>query len=336
MTVRKRRGFTQETLSRGICDRSYLSMLEHDKVVPPVDLLSQLLTRLDLAWSDIEHVFPTQAKPSRRTPSVMSTCRELYRHGDAAMAFRLASNFWWEATEEPQLARHIKDVTLFLLVVARDIPDNPLVGSWLVGAWQYAIAHNRNDAGSVGVLLQQWLFDQRRWHESWAIGRTLRRDFSGTNIALIATIGVGSAYCELGHGEEATVYYETALSEWESSAKIELLGSIHHGLSASYAQLEQWNEAGINAQRAHDFYYSVGSNHAYEALHNLAIIRAYQQPTGVPASLDILEKVAKHYEVTGRHRQFRVVLEDCLAVAKNAVGIHRPDWRVYQTRLDNL
>ncbi len=75
---RKQQKLTQEQLATGICDRSYLSLLEHNKIVPPVDLLGQLLARLNLSWYDVEAVMPA-TKTSSTGHSILNTSRQLYR-----------------------------------------------------------------------------------------------------------------------------------------------------------------------------------------------------------------------------------------------------------------
>ncbi len=252
------------------------------------------------------------------------------------MAFRIASNLWWEATEDARLAPCLPEVTGFLLSLMSEIPRSPLATSWIQGAWQYAMSTRDTQAGYIGLVLQRWLFEQQRWEESWAVGRILRREQSGSNVALSATIGMGSAYCALEQSEEATFYYETAAQEWTASQGLVLLSHVHHGLSASLAQLRQWDQAAAHAEQAYELYRVVQSDRAHEALHNLGLIRGYQKPDGIVTGLKILESVAEHYESVGDVVRLRAVLADCVVLATATATSRDSDWRLYQRRLDAI
>ena len=92
--ARKAARLTQEQVAQGLCDRSYISLMEQDKVSPTMDLLVQLGQRVQIPIGEL------LGNPdlSAQAHSQLLYLDDLMDKGQTMEAYGYLEQLWWDAT----------------------------------------------------------------------------------------------------------------------------------------------------------------------------------------------------------------------------------------------
>ena len=93
--TRQAKGLTQAQVASGLCDRSYISLFERDKVSPPADLLTSLAERVSVP---LEVLFGGVQTVGRARTQLLYL-DDLIAKGDVARAYDYLEQLWWDAAQ---------------------------------------------------------------------------------------------------------------------------------------------------------------------------------------------------------------------------------------------
>ena len=243
--ARQRRSMSQEQLSYGLCDRSYISLIEHGKVQPGVGLLQQLCIRLGIAITDLLEEEITAPWPS----AIWTHCQALLRQGQFVEAYLLLRNLWWDSSVVTR-GRLLDGIEPLLLKMAdATIPDTAVLQS----TFYVSLSMNRWDiAYRIGPALQRHLFYKERWPESLDIGQFLIHSSNDTRTPIDNRVYVaaGSAALNIGLLEIADNLYSIVADRTVSKADRHINGWALHGRGAVEMHYERWQNARESIQEA--------------------------------------------------------------------------------------
>lgn len=289
--ARRRRSISQEQLAYGLCDRSYISLVEHGKVQPGIDLLRQLCQRLGIALTDLLEEEVTVPWPS----AIWTHCQSLLRQGQFREAYLLLRSLWWDASVVTR-GRLLNGLEPLLLKMAdATIPDTAVLQS----AFYVSLSINRWDiAYRIGPALQRHLFYARRWPESLDIGQFLIRSSSDIGMTLDNRVYVaaGSAALNIGLLEIADSLYSTVVDHSGSvAAERDIKGWALHGCGAVEMHYGRWETARAPIKEALRTYEAHQDEERYfDALQNEGIIAAHLD--GRAAARSLLMRVYRYWE----------------------------------------
>lgn len=264
--ARKRMGLTQAEVSQDLCDRSYLSHIEQDKIMPAFDLVVQLAERLRLNSLELFETTQRQnlhAFKMIRIDVLIKTQQMTEAHNSLEAA-------WWDAARTRD--------TVAIKEIAKRLPVLFWSNSFTSLGWPHALilwlVDNglRNEAMEVGLAIQSHLFQSKKWSESAFLGRTLLTlNLEATYRARLA-LTTGSALIRSGNVQEAEVYYSDAQDIGQVLSRKDILARASHGLSAIYGSLGKLNEGLTEAQNAVDLYASPNTPLYWLAWQNVGIL----------------------------------------------------------------
>lgn len=270
-TARRALGLTQQDVAENLCDRSYVSLFEKDKVSPPVDLVIQLANRVHISLDELVGITTS----SRRTRSQLLYIDDLVAHGQISVACQYMEQLWWDATQadDMEVAQEIYQRVQRLL--KNEAVDHDL--SWPTAIVMWLLNRDRSDwAINLGHQMLQILFSRGQWPSAVRWGKTLLRLSPATDIRIRIGVGTASALLRQGDFHQAEQQYVDVL-RWipdKKRARAQLATAwVHHGLSAVYGRTNAWQKAYESAELASSIYQHQGSQNYWLALQNLGIIR---------------------------------------------------------------
>jgi transcriptional regulator with XRE-family HTH domain len=207
-SLRRARGFTQQQLAEGLCDRSYVSQIEAGRVVPAAPVLHRLLERLGATWADMDLPLESPAVDVG-LDHVVATVRRLARSGDPDRALELGTSAWW--SHAPAGMERVRRLTEALVALTDSLADPADAVPWLQAAWALHLRDGRAaQAVQIGRRLQAVLVRSGRHREAVAVARTLLFILPpGADAAAILT-SLGTALLAEAHAEEAEAVYARA------------------------------------------------------------------------------------------------------------------------------
>jgi tetratricopeptide (TPR) repeat protein len=313
-TARRAKRLSQAQLAQGICDRSYISQIEHDKVVPPAAVLYQLMRRLDLTWDDLG----LAADPPERAGGVetlLAACRRLGRIGCVGQAFTVATEVWWTEVQSGRVDRASR-VSEFLLSLTDQV-DPGMAAGWLQSALNLHLYRGSPvpEVLRVGRRLQQLWFALARYHEAASLARLLLALRPDASDAIRILTGLGSAWLELDQREAAEDAYAKAASAWQAALGPVARGWPHHGLSAVHGLNAQWMAGQQEAMAACEFYQMGHSSLLPAAQVNLGLCLVHQGGQLAQTGLQHLDTALTTYHRQGNRIAWLATLRDCMEAA---------------------
>lgn len=261
--ARLRQHMRQEDLAEGLCDRSYISLLENDRTTPSLEVLKLIFGRLDL---DITLAIPELVSPNHR--NLLSQVRWHIRRNEISVAYNLSSALWFDS------AVPVQDGLLRNLVEAWEIPCKLYTledYSLFQTLFYHALHHHSADiVVRVGTMLQNQMFRANRFSEAVSLGQfllTLSEGNPEQRVRIAVTNGSGALRQHK---------FELALELYDQShgGTMPLLwtGWVSHGKSAAHIFLQDWNRALVEVDRAIAAYGLADAEKCMDATQNKAII----------------------------------------------------------------
>lgn len=310
--ARKRKKMTQGQLADGLCDRSYISLLENDKVTPSAPFLTQVLRRVDLTLQDAN--LETKMYALREHATQLGSVRRYLRLGEYGSARALGESLWWQVLENGDA--NIVDQTAELILQIHAHKRESRGAAWLQSAYYYYLCNPRHQLRErVGSRLQQVLYSEGRTQEAISLGRFILRQEHDPRALVCAAVGTASAFLTEQKWEEAESMYTAATEFWQPAQGLEAKAWPHHGLSAVYANLLEWDRALDVAVNAMDLYAAVGSHQYWDTLINVGIIKGHLGRRHYHEAIHAFEQAYNHFRVS-RPDNLRTLLLDCIEVAQ--------------------
>ena len=267
--ARKAARLTQEQVAQGLCDRSYISLMEQDKVSPTMDLLVQLGQRVQIPIGEL------LGNPdlSAQAHSQLLYLDDLMDKGQTMEAYGYLEQLWWDATHAhdqrttPEIYRRVQRIL-------EDCSPNDL--SWPNAMVMWLLNEgDRDRAVQLGYHVQRTLFTQRKWSASIRWGKALLEMSVPADLRIRVGIATGSALLRQGDVRQSEYQYTDVLNRLNGTPQHSLVEAwVSHGLSAVYGYLNEWEHAQQYARRASTLYQTMNSSMYWLALQNLGISTA--------------------------------------------------------------
>ncbi len=144
--ARRRLGLTQRELADELCDRTYISFIERNKVSPSIDLAVQLAKRLHIDLADIaEEISESHSFQYLKIKSLIDMQEYL-------IAYELLEQYWWDAANSGNFI-FMKKLTNLLMELFKNwsAPNS----DWVEGMLLWLLDHNeRTMAITLGATMQ--------------------------------------------------------------------------------------------------------------------------------------------------------------------------------------
>ena len=310
LEARLAKKLSQEVLSRGLCDRSIISRIEHGKYDPPDDLWQKLAERLNLPV-----VYPGFAKEQSREPRRSHTAMKeihasLSKH-QCEEAVRLATTTFWCLIEAGDADVGVNFGMELLKIFNKT--SVRLGSDWIatITALLLHQVHRRayHDIFTLGIILQRLNGEEHRYDDVLTMGHTLLSFKPPTSVRLELLLGIGTAHLRKQQLSDALFTFTQVLEETETVHSTLSYARALHGLSAVHLILHDWGPARRFSEQAsiryqdnvHEFYWLARQNWANAILHE----------SGENLSaLNVLYECAAHWKEQQRHQEFLSVGED--------------------------
>ncbi len=261
--ARRRLGISQDELADGLCDRTYISLIERDKVSPSLDLAIRLADRLHIQIDGLTSQAPLGSFTLNKIRAFME--RKEYR-----FVYELLEEYWWDAAYHGNVPL-VRNMAAVLVEIIDSMPG--LDTTWVNAMMLWLVDHNeRRTAISLGSVVQRSLFATERWVEAGVAGRVLLTLEPAHGLAHRIAIATGSALVRVQRLADAEVYYKLALDLWKPEHGTIGKAWVYHGLTAAYGRQERWDYALETAQKADDIYRMTKSPLYWDARKNLGIV----------------------------------------------------------------
>ncbi len=266
-------GFTQEQIANGLCDRSYISLFEQDKISPPVNLLILLADKVGLSLQSL-------VGNNSRVLSMQSQLLyldDVTAKGNLGEVVSYLEQLWWDATRSHDMAVIRQICRRVGTLLASGTPDNL---SWPTTMMMWLLDQGeREEALVLGYQIQHVLFGEKRWSSVVQWGKTLLSMPINDEVKIRIAIANGSALLHEENLKQAEQAYQDVVEMLghltHSSRNITIMGLAwtNHGLSAVHGSLQNWQQAYEEAQRANEIYTQLHSPMRWLALQNVGIIQ---------------------------------------------------------------
>lgn len=285
-TARRALGLTQQQVAENLCDRSYVSLFEQDKVSPNADLVIQLANRVQISVEELLNL----DRSSTRTRSQLLYIDDVVARGRIDTALEYMEQLWWDATVSHDMATVYELYERVQKLIQSGTVDED--SSWPTSMVMWLLTQDRREwAVNLGYQLQQRLFAQGKWQSAVHWGKTLLRISPPAELRIRIGVGTASALLRQGDLYQAERQYVDVL-DWIPSRR----GSpaplatawVHHGLSAVYGETNAWQKAHASAQKASAVYQHLRSPKYWLAMQNIGIIQG--RLGNRRQALDILSK----------------------------------------------
>lgn len=264
--ARKCMGLTQTELAQDLCDRSYLSHIEQDKIMPAFDLVVQLAERLRINPLELVETFQRQNQHAFK----MIRIDALIKNQQMTEAYNSLEAAWWDAARTRD--------TVAIREIAKRLPVLFSSNSCTSLGWPHALilwlVDNgcRNEAMDVGLAIQSHLFKSKKWSESAFLGRTLLTLNAEATYRARLALTTGSALIRIGNVQAAEIYYSDAKDIGQVLSRKDILARASHGLSAIYGGFGKLDEGLTEAQNAVNLYGSPNTHLYWLAWQNVGIL----------------------------------------------------------------
>jgi tetratricopeptide (TPR) repeat protein len=302
-------------LAKGIFDRTYISRIESDRIIPPLETLRLVADRLEVSILEIIGDGDMDVEHLRQGRYAL---HEGLRIGSVAKV-----QYAWELLIEGPWCDDLLQAALFLVrnegyradvvtIVRRTLGhyDQTAAG---VPPWELMI-----QLGNAYLHLRQWSYAIEAYQE-------VLRNHPPAETRVRAVNNVATAYLRAGQSEIARRLFEMILRDPEKKST-RLLGQCHHSLGTSYYIIGHIQEARHHTTQSLALYQSVDLTKWHEAYQNLGILLAAggqydEAETKITRALGFyqehyhLASMASAYEDLSRialtRKQFSQALSNC-------------------------
>lgn len=315
--ARKKLGYTQAQLAKGLCDRTTISRIESGALVPPLDLIEELCRRLSI---------PVPSTHGRVTelhaqPWTMAHFKDLVASRQYDAAFHVGETLFWSFNDfgAQKAMKEIADMVC-------DLPTSGAMDVLLVPLlFQFIAAGDMANAFDIGFKLirVQGLAGHHDAVVATTRGLIALHPEPKTRSALMTRIGTATR--RLGRINEAISYYEYGQSLAEEHHQRHELARSLHGLSACHLERCQYLQGYQAASNATHLYHD-DEDLLWLAMQNRAIALVGLNEVGRGA--DLLERCASHWEAANDQAALQSVYEDMRTLTprpKNERDV-RLDW----------
>lgn len=299
--ARRQKGFTQEQLASGLCDRSVVSRIESGAMRPPIDLIQQFAERLSMPQL-MRGLMPANgSEPNLGLASLYA----LMRKQQYDEAFRMGATLFWTLSDFGELKAMQKMVDILGNIPAAPGRDRASLLSALL--YQLIARQQLSEAFDVGLELVRAAADAAQYDVIVTVGQGLLSLQPHESIKATLLIGLGTSYRRLGQTALAFNMYTMG----KVMAASEHLQHEHaralHGLSACFLEDKDYPEAAQAAEHASALYHH-GEPLYWLAQQNLGI--AYLHTNHTQEGMDILERCGLFWESQHDMDAKRSVLEE--------------------------
>lgn len=297
--ARRAQGLTQAELAEGLFDRSYLSLIENDKLCPPIETLRLLANRLNKPLSYFV-ASEQQVASQRFVRAVLSAMDE--HSGPRAIevleeAVRVA-----DLTEDFLLALTVRTRLISLLLEDNRLDEAFRLLSETKGLVLSGEPVDPELVADLIILEGNALFRLGRFSEAVDAYRAALSRVRGKEDIRTARISfnLGSALYREGNFVEALHYYKKGLTiaRKVGGAAREHLAGFHHGMGICLRAMGQYHDAYVHTKEAYDLYQQAASPRRYEAKHNLGVLALEVGHTEEAEAL--LDECLAYYQEAGR------------------------------------
>lgn len=296
--IRRRRqalGLSQAELAEGLFDRSYISRVENNIVVPPLDTLRLIAKRLQVSIDVLL---------ANRHPEEEKSYHALFEAAKAAAAqggleaangaFRRIL-LWAESNDEVELKVLVLTEMVRAHVRSREyVKAASCMHALFRTVYQHGF-HQLRRTTCFNVWMTQALVlgMQHRYNEAlnaYQMARTLASTASERAKVLW---GIGTARLRMGHYDAALQAYQEVL-DWSERTKVDpvALAACYHGAGTCCYRLGRYRDAIRYTRRAMTLYRSRDKRRYIQALHNVAV---YEIAEGYHSGLRLLRRCAAEY-----------------------------------------
>lgn len=285
---RQARHLTQEEVAMAVhCDRSYLSRIETDRVVPPVDLLQSLCEFFGVPTNNLLTGLPPHDASGEL---LVRQCLSLLAHGRVAEAQTLAAASWWEYISGPS------DVAnqLFEVLMAAPNANYEVLTILLATLFRRAAAGHVDDAFfHYGYRLQIHLAEQGQLQSSQMVCQALLALEPDPSVAFRLTLSLGTTFWRLKDVHLARAWYSKARMLWRQGFSRINFGRVLHGMGTCHLALSEIRAGLLLTQDALNLYGDEAPDLYHLALQNVAVGHQISGDHG--NAQEILEQCAQYW-----------------------------------------
>ncbi|HEY8393257.1 MAG TPA: helix-turn-helix domain-containing protein [Thermaerobacter sp.] len=319
---RKQLGLTQEQLAAGRFDRSYISRIEANEVVPPLETLRVIAERLgkpvNYFIGDADEF--TRRKIVHDYLSRAARSMKKQRHEDAINYYHVALTLLESSDDSPLLLSVYIDLAHAYAVLGRPEEGARYLYQAMNLLPRVPLASCPPDTAARLHYTRGHLAFLRNDYEEAAQAFRLA-DAAATREAdrVRARVALGSALFRLGEYDEALQAYTYGLEMADKGIPRALVAACHHGAGVCHGALGNLDLAAYHTERALQLYQGRDAERALRASHDLGIILA--RKGAYRAARERLRNCLRDYKNRGRLEALASVLID-LAGIELAAGRH--------------
>jgi len=321
---RKQLGLTQEQLAAGRFDRSYISRIEANEVIPPLDTLRVIAERLGkpLSYFIGDPDEYTRRKIVHDYLSRAARSLKKQRYQEAVDLLQVALGLLETSDDGPLLLSVHIDLAHAYAALGRTEEGTRHLNEAMSLLSRVPLASCPPDTPArLHYTRGQLAFLRGQYKEAAQAFRLADAAAVREADRVRARIGLGSALFRLGEYEESLRAYSYGLEVAEKGVPRIMLAACHHGAGVCYGALGNLDLAAYHTERALQLYQGQDPERALHASHDLGIIlarkgayrparerlrnclRAYKERSDLEALASVLIDLAGIELAGGRHRR---------------------------------
>lgn len=321
---RKQLGLTQEQLAAGRFDRSYISRIEANEVIPPLDTLRVIAERLGkpLSYFIGDPDEYTRRKIVHDYLSRAARSLKKQRYQEAVDLLQVALGLLETSDDGPLLLSVHIDLAHAYAALGRTEEGTRHLNEAMSLLSRVPLASCPPDTPArLHYTRGQLAFLRGQYKEAAQAFRLADAAAVREADRVRARIGLGSALFRLGEYEESLRAYSYGLEVAEKGVPRIMLAACHHGAGVCYGALGNLDLAAYHTERALQLYQGRDPERALHASHDLGIIlarkgayrparerlrnclRAYKERSDLEALASVLIDLAGIELAGGRHRR---------------------------------
>lgn len=285
--ARRQKGFTQEQLADGLCDRSMVSRIESGAVRPPIDLIQQFAERLSMPQLMRGLIPANGSEPNMGLAPLYA----LMRRQEYDEAFRIGEALFWTLSDFGEIKAMQKVVAILGSIPAAPGRDRVSVLSALL--YQLIARQQLSKAFDIGMELVHVAADAAQYDVIVTVARGLLSLQPHESIQAPLLVGLGTSYRRSGQTARAFNMYNMGKVVADAAQIRHEQARAMHGLSACYLEDKDYPKAAHAAEQASALYLH-GEALYWSAQQNLGI--AYLHTNRTSQGMDILERCGLFWE----------------------------------------
>ncbi len=305
---RKALNMTQDMLSKDLCDRSYLSKVEANKVSPTLEFLEKIAVRLQWNLGDM---IGEEQKGLNIINAV--EIRRMIRNQDYETLWKSLEMLWWQSADRrsPLLQQSIFTV---LKSIKGHMKSSEDLYSIVMSLMFHGLSQGVNEnIGTIVNFMCQMLYEANEYIISVSLARAFL-SLSVTEAEKIEIfLGMALNLIELEDWSRAVEYYLAVLDRLTSHNPILWKAKALHGISTCEIYQENWQAAFQAAQRASQLYFQSGNDAlGWLAKQNAAISLCAENK--LEHGLALLQSCDQYWNAQQAHANQINVLDDLVGV----------------------